>query len=349
MNIILKVIFIKNILKICFVFIGTIIGAGFASGKEIYSFFCIYGINGLWGILISNFIIGLVIFLTFKIVISNNIRNYKDLIQYCIGNNTVLTYTITNLINIFLLISFIVMVSGFGAYFNQEFNLPIVFGSILISIFAFFTFFKNINGIIKLNMFLIPILIFLIVLLGIKNNFALSIPYTKQNFSNLSWFFKSILYASYNSIALIPIIINMQHFVTKKKNIKYIIFITVSVMMLLSLTVFNVLNSHIHDISNVEIPIVYIANKFGLFYKYIYGIVILIAIFTTATSEGYSLLNNISSNKRQYFIYSILICSLSICFSRIGFGKLLNFLYPILGFLGLLQIGILCIPHNQYK
>lgn len=45
---------IKNIFKICFVIIGTIIGAGFASGKEIYTFFSIYGINGLWGILLSN-------------------------------------------------------------------------------------------------------------------------------------------------------------------------------------------------------------------------------------------------------------------------------------------------------
>ena len=33
----------KNIIKIVFVIIGTLVGAGFASGKEIYSFFFIYG------------------------------------------------------------------------------------------------------------------------------------------------------------------------------------------------------------------------------------------------------------------------------------------------------------------
>lgn len=34
---------IKNIYKITFVIIGTIIGAGFASGQEIYTFFNRYG------------------------------------------------------------------------------------------------------------------------------------------------------------------------------------------------------------------------------------------------------------------------------------------------------------------
>lgn len=36
---------IKNIYKITFVIIGTIIGAGFASGQEVYTFFNKYGTN----------------------------------------------------------------------------------------------------------------------------------------------------------------------------------------------------------------------------------------------------------------------------------------------------------------
>ena len=103
----LLVIFIKNIFKICFVIIGTIIGAGFASGKEIYTFFCMYGINGLWGILISNGIIGLVIYLTFNIVLKNNIKSYSNFSNYLVGDHKLLTYTMNNIMNIFLLISFL--------------------------------------------------------------------------------------------------------------------------------------------------------------------------------------------------------------------------------------------------
>ena len=58
----------KDILKIVFVIIGTLIGAGFASGQEIYLFFFSYGIKGLIGIFISSIIIGFVIYKTFNII-----------------------------------------------------------------------------------------------------------------------------------------------------------------------------------------------------------------------------------------------------------------------------------------
>lgn len=340
-------VFIKNIFKICFVIIGTIIGAGFASGKEIYTFFCVYGINGLWGLLISNCIIGLVIYLTFKIVLDNDIKNYSEFISYLVGSKKMLNYTINNIMNIFLLISFVVMVSGFGAYFNQEFNIPVFFGAVIISTLAFFTFFKDINGIVKINTYLIPMLITLIVLLMFKENVLSFNISTLPSANGLSWLLKSILYASYNSIVLIPIIINLQDLILNKKNLKYIIIITLLIMIIMSVIIYIVLNLNILEIGNIDIPIVYIANKFGFIYKYLYGLVILIAIFTTAISEGYSLLNNISKNKKQYFIYSILICMLSITFSNVGFGNLLDVLYPLLGYLGLLQIGVLCFPHNE--
>lgn len=340
-------IFIKNIFNICFVIIGTIIGAGFASGKEIYTFFCVYGANGLLGILISNFIIGLVIYLTFKIVIDNNIKTYSDFIKCLIGSNKILNYTINNIMNIFLLISFIVMVSGVGAYFNQEFNIPAIFGAIIIAVLAFFTFFKDIDGIVKINTLLIPILIFLIVLLGFKENFSSFTINISPTISGFSWILRSILYASYNSIVLIPIIINLQTLLSSKKQVKYVIGITLLIMILMSLVIYGILILNILEIGNIEIPIVFIANKFGFIYKYLYGLVILIAIFTTAISEGYSFLENVAKSKKQYFIYSILICFLSIAFSNIGFGKLLDLLYPLLGYLGLLQIGVLCLPHKE--
>ena len=51
--------------KAIFVIIGTIIGAGFASGKEIFTFFNIYGIWGFLGLIISELIIGFVLYKTF--------------------------------------------------------------------------------------------------------------------------------------------------------------------------------------------------------------------------------------------------------------------------------------------
>ena len=61
-----------------FVIIGTIIGAGFASGKEIFTFFNIYGFWGLVGLLISECIIGFIIYKAFLIIIKYNINSAKN-------------------------------------------------------------------------------------------------------------------------------------------------------------------------------------------------------------------------------------------------------------------------------
>ena len=42
----------KVAFKVSAVFIGTIIGAGLASGQEILQFFSFYGINGFYGIIL---------------------------------------------------------------------------------------------------------------------------------------------------------------------------------------------------------------------------------------------------------------------------------------------------------
>ena len=57
-----------KILSCIFVIIGIIIGAGFASGKEIYTFFFVYGKNGIIGIIISSFLIGYTIYKSLKII-----------------------------------------------------------------------------------------------------------------------------------------------------------------------------------------------------------------------------------------------------------------------------------------
>ena len=48
---------------------------------------------------------------------------------------------------------------------------------------------------------------------------------------------------------------------------------------MLSGTIFFILNSHLKEILNIEIPIVYIASSGGSVQKYTYGLCILIAIF----------------------------------------------------------------------
>ena len=88
----------------------------------------------------------------------------------------------------------------------------------------------------------------------------------------------------------------------------------------------------------LEMPAVYvIKNKFPKL-AYFYGIIILVAIFTTATSIGASFLNNVSKNKKQYNKYAFIICIAGVIVSNIRFSKLVKILFPTFGYAGILQI-----------
>lgn len=331
----------KNICKITFVIVGTIIGAGFASGQEIYTFFNKYGFEGLIGICISIFLMSYIIYKTFKIVIENDVNNYEDFIQKIMPErfrkNKILNYTINNIINIFLLICFNIMVAGFATYFVQELNMSKWIGAIVIAFLTLITLSNSINGVIKINTYLIPLIILLIIFLGInKIEYTQIIPI--ENTSSMHWIISSILYASYNSITLVPILISLKRQLSTKKEAMLTSFLVGAIMLVLSIIIFLLMNTFIKEIFQVEIPIVYIANTLGASFKYIYGGVILTAIFTTAIGSSYGFLANVTKKRKTYMICAILMCLVSIFIGQMSFSNLVNILYPIFGYLGIAQI-----------
>lgn len=329
-------------LKVSFVIIGTIIGAGFASGQEIYTFFNVYGLKGLLGIFISCILIGSVIYKTLRISMNLKEEEYEAFLKSIIPekwrDNKILIFTINNIINIFLLISFFIMVSGFASYFFQEFQASKIYGGIIIAILSLITFFKDINGIVKINTYLIPILILLVILLGAKQTNCGKLCFNNFQESNVRWILSSILYASYNSITLIPMLVSMKKMIKSKKQINQIVTIVTTVMTVLSVIIYFLIQVFIKDLEGIEIPIVYIAGLLGNVYKYLYGFVILVAIFTTAISAGYSFLVNCTKGKKQYTYWAIIMCVTSILVSKLSFSGLINLLYPIFGYLGIIQI-----------
>lgn len=156
----------KNIIKIICVIIGTIVGAGFASGQEVYTFFFSFGIKGVLGIVISSIIIGITINKTFNIINKNRINTYDEFLKYLIKNEKIEKF-LNMLINIFILISFYIMIAGFGAYLNQEYHINSMIGSCILAIICFIIFKTNLSGLIKVNQILIPILFVILIIVRI--------------------------------------------------------------------------------------------------------------------------------------------------------------------------------------
>ena len=336
----------KNIFKIVFVIIGTLIGAGFASGQEIYLFFFSYGINGLIGILISSILMGIIISKTLVLVKEYQITTYKEFLEIFIKpsknkKKTTIKNIINIVINLFILITFFIMIAGFGAYFAQELGWSAIIGSIFLAVASFLIFMTNVKGVVKLSQIIVPILIIFIVIIGILNvneiHWNSIEKYVPQN-TSLFYILSAVTYCSYNSILLIPVLITLKDYIASKRQTKYIGIITTLIIILLSIILFLLLTRVDVDISKLEMPVVYVVSKMFKILQVIYGFIILGSIFTTAVSSGTSFLQNTAKNKRSYPQIALIMCITSVLVSQIGFSNLIENLYPIFGYLGLIQI-----------
>ena len=88
----------------------------------------------------------------------------------------------------------------------------------------------------------------------------------------------------------------------------------------------------------VEMPAVYVISSLHSKFRPLYGFVILSSILTTGISLGTSFLQNVSKDKKSYSQIANIMCITSVIISQIGFSNLVNLLYPIFGYLGLLQV-----------
>lgn len=330
----------KKILKAVFVIIGTLIGAGFASGQEIYVFFYQYGINGIFGMIISSILLGFVTYKVLYICKENKVTNYKSFLKIFIKKEKQLDIFNT-IINIFILITFYIMIAGFGAYFKQQFGISSLLGSILLAFICYFVFLRDISGLIKVNQYIVPLLIGSLLIIGIfvidaKNILEIS-HYVSEN-NSWKWILDSILYGSYNTILFIPVLIALRNLVSSQKEQCMISILTTIFIIILSFIVFFMLTKVDVNIQNLEMPAVYVASKISPIFKYLYGFIILSSILTTSISLGTSLLENIAYNKKTYKQYAILICISAVLVSNIGFSNLINLLYPLFGYIGLIQI-----------
>lgn len=328
----------RNVLKVVFVIIGTIIGAGFASGKEIYLFFSIYGIYGVLGIVLSSALMGVIIYKVFTIILEKGICTYDKLMNQINPNNKS-REVIKIIITIFLLISFYIMVAGFSAYFSQELGIPNIIGTLIMLLLCYLIFMGNIERVIQVNTILIPILIIFIVLLASQNLEIWNQSQTYTTTASLGeGIYKAILYGSYNSILLIPILVSLKKYIATKKQAKIVAILSVIILAVLAISIYGLLLRSDLDIHSIELPMVYVAGIIAKGYQYLYGGIIVAAIYTSALSAGYGILENYVEKPKTYRRIAIIMCLSAIFVSKLGFSNLINSLYPVFGLLGTIQI-----------
>jgi len=251
--------------------------------------------------------------------------------------NEKVTKVINIVLNILLLVTFYIMIAGFGAYFEQEIGVNRIIGSGLLAVMCAIVFFTNVKGVLKVSQYIVPILIIFIVVIGGMNLLTLNVEPELPQIDN-GWLLSSISYCSFNMILLIPVLISLRKQITKNSNIKYITIISGILMIIMSVMIYMLLVKVDTDISKLEMPVVYVVRTFFANFKTLYAFIILSSIFTTAISIGIGFLQNVSKTKKNYAQFVLFMCITSLLVSNFGFSNLVNLVYPLFGYLGIVQI-----------
>lgn len=341
----------KNIIIFLCVILGTLIGAGFASGKEIYIFFAQYGVYGILGAIVSAVVTALIIYKVLKISNKLNINKNCEFVKRITVNKQI-SMIIENIINIFLTLSFWVMNAGICTFFFQEIKIPIIITSVINAVIIYILFMKKMKGIQSLNTVVVPVMVIIIISVSIKSfplkeMLKLDINRNIEVAEIIKVFTRAILYSSYNSITLIPIVILMSKSIKENKKISSIL---IGIMIfILIFSIFKILLLSPVRIANDEFPILTILKNCTKMEQILYKIAIIVAIFTSQISAGFAVLEN-AKNNRQYSILAIIMCILSIPISYVGFGKLISIFYPTFGIIGIIQIILItCFKENENK
>lgn len=321
-----------------FSIIGTLIGAGFASGQEMYLFFYRYGINGILGLVLCSSLMETVIYKTFVIIYKKQIHSYKDFLNTIFGSER-LSLISNIIVNAFLLVTFYIMISGFGTYFEQRFQISSVIGASIFSIICFFVLIKDIEGVKRVNSLIVPILIVFILIIGILSLKRLDVTNLINVKNNFIWILQAIVYCSYNMILVIPVLVSFEKYISSKKQIVIVSIISGVIVFVLAISIFFALTSVTADYSKIEMPAVYAIDKNFSWLSGIYGSVILVSIFSTAISIGISFLKNITKDRKSFPQFVAIMCISGVIISNFGFSNLVKLLFPLFGYLGIVEIG----------
>ncbi|MBP1931625.1 YkvI family membrane protein [Ammoniphilus resinae] len=345
---------IKMIFLIAATYIGTVVGAGFATGKEVVEFFTQYGSKGLVGVLISSI---LFIWLGTKVmIIANRIGaySYQELTEYLFGKKIARWFNIVVLMILLGVTS--VMLSGTGAIFQEQLGLPYQAGVVITLVLSYLVMIKGLQGVMVVNSLVVPMILGFSILIGVE--FILKLDDWSSLFTGASltrgtgsgWMMSPLIYVSLNLAMAQAVLVPLGKEIDDEKVLKWGgIFGGIGLCFMLLVSHLALVN--LPEVLAYEIPMGVYIKEYGLVVHLLFLFVIYGEIFTTLIGNVFGLARQIHSASRiseQVLIIIILIISYLI--SLVGFSSLLTYLYPAFGYMGIVFLVMLAIRrHNEKK
>ena len=320
--------------------IGAVVGAGFASGREVYHFFSRYGVNGLASVLVAMVILCLLCTRVLVLTRRYRARTLAELMQRHLGVGVNRLLTLVILCALWLGLG--IMMSGAGAAgeslgVNRLITLAVTASLVAICLGS------GISGIKKANAVLMPILIAVSSYLfwcGQKHG---SYSFLIEDARASSWagsVWSAILYAGLNSLLLFVVIPPLA---VGGKQAGIIVGCIIFGMMLFCTTF--LLLQYPALSAESPVPMLSIASDVAPRVPGIYGVILWTALTTTALANGLGLHPFVDTHFRlQRFQASVLVVASPLPVALLPFAQLVSIVYTGLGYVALVLVATMLKP-----
>jgi len=318
------------------VYIGAILGAGFASGEEILQYFVIYEQKGIFAVLLSAFLFILMGWSVMDIVYKNNIKGYCEFTKLVFGDK--LGVYIEFLSVIFMLILFAAMISAGGVMAEEVLNINSKAAVIVFVLICFITFNFNLKGIILINQIVSPLLIIGGVGLGLYTYFEKTIFVSTGSILKIlsqKYILSAVVYVAYNIITAISVLATLGESIHSKKTAKYGAILGGGLLGIMGLSIALGIWANYYEVADLQLPMLKIAENYGNITEKLYILLMIMAMYTTAVLNGYEIIEWI--DKKYNYNRHITIITVSIIaaiLAQISFSDIVSKVYPLFAYVG---------------
>lgn len=330
------------------VMFGSIVGAGFASGKEVWFYFAQFG----WVCFPLIALAGILLFLLGYTFLEFGKRHGIESVQQ-MNNKLFGKYGLIGEI-IFIFSNFILLSAMFAGA-NSLFDIVLSqqlyrFASVFTALIAVLISWLGFEKMIKINLAVVPAMVLIIAgtfIYCIFHANGFIVPMTNSGERVLSSVFFCILYVCSNLFFAGFIFARLGNSHTKKINLAgSAVGAGFLVVCLLGMVISIYLNPYS---SMSDMPLVYIASSASHVFGILTLIVVWIGIATTAVSLVYTIATWLQKYTHSFKICSIIVCIICLIISGLGFGAIVSYCYPVLGVFGIIFMLRMVIIERKFK
>ncbi len=339
---------IKRAIGIAMAFIGVIVGAGFASGQEAMQYFVAFGNEGLWGVAVAAAL------MMIAGIAMLQLGSYFQAEEHTAVYGKVSGPFISRILDWSTLLTLFsigfVMFAGGGANLEQQFGISTWIGGTIMLVLVLLTGLLDVDRVTTVIGLITPFIIVFIVAatvitivqsdvqLSTAHDFAVNnVDTTLPN-----WWVSALNYTGLNAMCAVSMSIVIGGNFLDSRAVGWGGLMGGFVYLLLLALLVVSLYFVAPEVNGSDLPVLMLINEISPALSYVMTIIVFGMIFNTAVGMFYAMAKRLTRDKRENFykVYAT-ACIIGFILSFVGFKALVGWVYPILGYLGLLMIAVM--------